>query len=288
MSQSPSSFPLPEYSCPSKINLGLEVLSKRPDGYHELNTLFVRCEQPSDKIVVSASNAYRLTISDPALDAGESNLITKAVTAYSAVTGNPPPLLHLQLEKRIPMGAGLGGGSSNAAQALHIVNDYYDRPLGLASLIKIGAKIGADVPFFVSGVFAAEASGIGEQLVETNLKLPYWILIVKPESVSISTRDAYSRITPSNTQGSLLATLVSEQRWSELHNNFEEAIFPLNPQLPTIKQQLLDLGAIYASMTGSGSALFGLFGDEATAQKAAEAFAREQLPCWINPPQNQP
>lgn len=244
----------------------------------------MKCEHPGEKILVSPSDEYQLTISDPALENGESNLITKAIRAFSAATGKPAPALHLHLRKEIPTGAGLGGGSSNAAQALYIVNDYFDRPLELQSLTDLGAKVGADVPFFVSGAYMVHASGIGEQLSSIELKLPYWVLIVKPESVSISTLEAYSRIIPSDTGGSQLAQLVQEQRWSELKNDFEQAIFPLNPQLEKIKQELLDTGAHYASMSGSGSAIYGLFEDASIARAAVHVFEQQRLPCWLNPP----
>ncbi|HET6511404.1 MAG TPA: 4-(cytidine 5'-diphospho)-2-C-methyl-D-erythritol kinase [Candidatus Kapabacteria bacterium] len=266
--------------CPAKINLGLEVLRKREDGYHELNTLFVRVEQPHDVIEVTVSGTFQLTASDPTLSIDGSNLIRKAADAFSQRTGLSLPSLHLDLIKSIPMGAGLGGGSSNAATTLRICNEHYDSPLSETELIGLGAKVGADVPFFITNGTSAIAGGIGDKLEMVDLSLTSHLLIVKPASVSISTKDAYARITPRGGAATDLFQVVNDRDWSKLENDFERAIFPLNPELPMIKNGLLAAGADYASMSGSGSAIFGLFEEESTIDKAAAAMENMGYPCW--------
>jgi 4-diphosphocytidyl-2-C-methyl-D-erythritol kinase len=270
------------YSCPTKINLGLEVLRQRHDGYHEINTLFLRVPSPADTIEVTPSDEFRLTISDPSLPIDENNLVMKAVRAFSRASELPAPPLHLHLNKQIPMGAGLGGGSSNAATALRICNNFYGTPTDSATLLDISASVGADVPFFVSDSRVAVAGGIGDVLTPVEIDLPYWLLIVKPESVSISTRDAYAAIKPKNSEGTDLLAALRQRVWVELANDFEQAIFPLSRLLPAIKQQMYELGAVFASMSGSGSAIYGLFEDEVSTLAAMSTFQRDALPCWLS------
>jgi 4-diphosphocytidyl-2-C-methyl-D-erythritol kinase len=271
------------YTCPAKINIGLEVLFKRADGYHELNTIFARVMSPSDSIEVEPAGRFTLTCSDASLDTGEANLIYKAVKAYAAATSRKEfPPLHLHLEKQIPTGAGLGGGSSDAAQALLICNDFYGQPLPNEELREIAGWVGADVPFFVSGYKAAIGRGIGEKLEEVTLLSSSGVLIVKPEAISIATGEAYSRLQVKRRPAKDLDDLAHGNRWSEISNDFEQAIFPDNPELARIKDHMLYSGAYFASMSGSGSAIFGLFDNEQHAKNAAATFADTSTPYWVS------
>ncbi|HET6512492.1 MAG TPA: 4-(cytidine 5'-diphospho)-2-C-methyl-D-erythritol kinase [Candidatus Kapabacteria bacterium] len=271
------------YICPAKINIGLEVLYKRQDGYHELNTVFARVGSPCDVIEVSESAEFTLTCSDPSLATDESNLIFKAVKAFGAAAGKTElPRLHLHLNKQIPTGAGLGGGSSDAAQAIHICNDHFGQPLPLAELVEIGSWVGADVPFFVSGYKAAVAGGIGDRLEEFDMKHQYGLLIVKPESIAIPTAQAYAQLKVTKKQGSDIHDAISTHRWDMITNDFERVIFAANPQLADIKSSMQEQGAFFASMSGSGSAIYGLFDSKAHADKAEKAFSQQQLPHWVS------
>ena len=268
------------YICQAKINVGLEVLRKREDGYHELNTLFVRVDDPHDVIEVRPAQDFRLTCSDPDLSTNRSNLIVKAIMNFTKVFERSLPPLHLHLNKSMPMGAGLGGGSSNAATALEICNDYFGQPTDEMGMMAIGSDIGADVPFFASGYRASIGTGIGDILREVKLPLRCWILIVKPGSISISTNEAYSNLSIGNGHATDLQAAVTSGAWQNIRNDFETAIFPLAPELLRIKSALLEVGAFYASMSGSGSAIYGLFNDDNTLTTAVEKMKKMGYPSW--------
>ncbi len=271
------------YTCPAKINIGLEVLFKRPDGYHELNTIFAKVGAPSDVIEVSAASEFTLTCSDRQLATDGSNLIMKAVNAFGAAAGiSEVPALHLHLKKQIPTGAGLGGGSSDAAQAIHICNDHFGQILPLPELMEIASWVGADVPFFVSGYLAAIAGGIGERLEEFEIKHKYGLLIVKPEAISVPTAQAYSRLKVAKKVGTDIHDAISTHRWDMIANDFEQVIIEDNPQLAKIKSTMQEQGAFFASMSGSGSAIYGLFDSKLHAENAAKAFSLQELPCWAS------
>src|SRR5580704_921631 len=175
---------LETYRAPAKINLGLEVLYKRPDGYHEINTLFCRVAEPHDVVSVTRAGFFRLTCSDTTLPTDSRNLMMRAAEEFAKLSGTALPRLHIHLEKNIPIGAGLGGGSSDAATMLHILKDWYDSGPNASSaldngeLLKLTAKLGADVPFFYSNFSAAQASGIGEKLLPMNIQLEASVLVV--------------------------------------------------------------------------------------------------------------
>lgn len=271
------------YVCPAKINIGLEILFKRPDGYHELNTVFATVRSPSDLIEVSDASEFKLSSSDPTLATDGSNLIIKAVKAFAAAAGKAElPAIHLHLKKQIPTGAGLGGGSSDAAQAIHISNDYFGRPLSSSELLEVASWVGADVPFFVSGYQAAIGGGVGERLEEFDLKHQYGLLIVKPEGISVPTSLAYSRVRVLHKQGTDIHDAISTHRWDSITNDFEPVIFAANPQLAEIKSTMLEAGAFFASMSGSGSAIYGLFDNKALADKAARIFSQQALSSWVS------
>lgn len=242
----------------AKINIGLNVVSKREDGYHNLETIFfpVRLADAlefaeAEKTMLSTSG---ITING---DPGQ-NLVLKAYHLLQADFNLPP--LHFHLHKVIPFGAGLGGGSSDAAFTLKMLNEYFTLGLTQQKLELYAAQIGADCPFFVLNK-PTFATGIGNKFQNIELNLAdYEIIILKPD-INVSTPEAYKNVIPRNPKYRLteiIKTPVSD--WKNLVvNDFEKSIFPKYPQIAELKQLLYDMGAAFASMSGSGSAVFGIF-----------------------------
>lgn len=273
------------YLAPAKINLGLEVLYKRPDNYHELNTLFYRVPEPHDIITVTSAGFFRLTCSDESLPTDNRNLMVRAAEEFIRLVCEPLPRLHIHLEKRIPMGAGLGGGSSDAAAMLLILQHWYAHStpskhpiVPEEELSKIAAKLGADVPFFLSGANIAQASGIGEKLHPMQAKLQASVLIVVDPAIHISTKEAYAALHPSQDfhatdYRKLFEARIPLTKWKEqLGNDFEPEIFRRFPHLAEMKHALYANGASFALMSGSGSALYGLFENPDAAREAKVLF----------------
>jgi 4-diphosphocytidyl-2-C-methyl-D-erythritol kinase len=287
--------PLPRLSllvttviAPAKMNLGLEVLYQRPDGYHEISTLFYRVSEPHDTITVTNAGFFRLTCSDASLPVDERNLMIRAANAFEQMTGNPLPPLLIHLEKHIPMGAGLGGGSSDAAAMLKILYDNSQTPPSLDDMMQLAAKIGADVPFFLHDIQAASARGIGEKLTPVEAHLPAAMLIVFDPTIHVSTREAYASLSPTPRSASMdyarfFAHTPPLKTWKEaLRNDFEPEIFRRYPRLAEIKHALYLRGAGFALMSGSGSAIYGLFENVEIAQRAKQLFESEGLLAFLN------
>ncbi|SRR5579883_449191 len=276
------------YLSPAKINLGLEVLYERPDGYHEINTCFVRVLEPHDSVSVTRSGFFRLTCSDPTLPVDSSNLMMKAALAFEKLAGHTLPRIHVHLEKVIPMGAGLGGGSSNAASMLQILCDRSEAPPSSVDVMKIAAKIGADVPFFLAGNKIARAGGIGEELTPLSIELPLTILIVVNPTIQISTKDAYALLSPSPEPSqvdyiSFFDDPPALSQWKEkLRNDFEPEIFRRIPKLGMIKHAMYSRGAVFALMSGSGSSIYGLFENPELAESAKQKFLEEKLLAFLS------
>lgn len=258
-----------------KINLGLRVLRRRPDGYHDLESVMVPIgwtdileilppTQSDVRLICPGRQIYCLP---------EKNLVIKAYRAMRQRFDIGP--VDIVLEKIVPDGAGLGGGSADAAATIVALNRYFCLSLGNEEMAQIAATIGADCPIFVYNR-PMLATGTGTTL--TAVDVPgikgLTVLIVKPESVSISTSAAYAGIRPCDDGDSVLGIIRQpvEQWQNRLVNDFESSIFPLAPETKIIKETLLASGAVYASMSGSGSAVFGLFKDDAIAHKAASIF----------------
>jgi 4-diphosphocytidyl-2-C-methyl-D-erythritol kinase len=258
----------------AKINLGLNILRKRDDGYHELETIFYPIglkdglefiENKKNKIVFSSSG-LALNI-DP-----EENIVVKAYRLLAA--DHSLPGLDIHLHKVIPFGAGLGGGSSDAAFLLKGLNDYFELGLFVSQLKKYAIKLGADCSFFLENK-PAFACGVGEQLQTINFSLnDYFIVLVKPP-FGVGTKEAYAGIIPKLPKLSLLDSIKhSSDKWqNSIVNDFETSVFPLFPAIAEIKSKLIESGAIYASMSGSGSSVFGLFKSEP--QLTTEDFGPE-------------
>lgn len=262
---------------PSKINLGLHVLRKRPDGYHDLETVFVRLPW-SDRITVRPADTIGMTCSDPGLPVDERNLCVRAALRLAEafeVTGGAA----LHLEKRIPYGAGLGGGSSDAATTLLMLARLWSLDARPEQLHALSAGLGSDVPFFL-GPPVAYATGRGERLAPVAdsegaaYVFPFTLVVVAP-AVEVSTARAYSLVRPrSDGRADLLEVVRSNdlERWrSELVNDFGAPIREAYPVIEAVENLLTDAGAGYVSLSGSGSAVFGVFDDDVRATAAAEA-----------------
>jgi 4-diphosphocytidyl-2-C-methyl-D-erythritol kinase len=251
---------------PCKINLGLFVTGKRPDGYHNLETVFYPVHSVRDALeaVPATGSEGSLTITGLAV-AGEkeSNLVWKA---YQLMRRNYPdqiPPLEWHLHKTIPMGAGLGGGSSDGAYALRMMNAMF--PLGLSdeTLIAFALALGSDCPFFIRDA-PQFGTGRGEILESIQLDmLDYDIRIERPD-IHVSTAAAFGLLTPRPAPFNLrtLASLPVEEWRENIGNDFEKPVFALHPQLRGLKEKLYADGAAYAQMSGSGSAVFGIFPKE--------------------------
>lgn len=247
----------------AKINLGLFVTEKRSDGFHNIETIFYPLEGLSDilEVVLSQDNKSEFTFSGLSINCEpKDNIIQKAYNLIDADFGLPPLKVHLH--KIIPFGAGLGGGSSDAAFMLKAINVLCGLKLSTSELEEYASKIGSDCAFFIRNkpVFAY---GRGELFEEVNLSLSnYYIALIKPE-IFVSTADAYALIKPKSSAINLRKLSDNIQDWKDvLVNDFEEGIFSKYPEINEIKSYLYDLGAIYSSMSGSGSSVYGIFKDK--------------------------
>ena len=241
-----------------KINLGLNILSKRKDGYHEINSLMVPLPV-KDILEIIPSETFEFTHSGLTIP-GEvkDNLIFKAYEIMKEEFDLPPVKIHLY--KNIPMGGGLGGGSSNGAFTLKTLNSLFNLNLNSAELQKRAAKLGSDCPFFIEDT-PQIAKGRGECLTPFPIHLKGKHLLLVNDGTHISTADAYGRIQP-KTPVHLLENILNSpiESWrNELVNDFEGPTLLKYPELAKIKEQLYKLGASYAAMTGSGSTMFGIF-----------------------------
>lgn len=293
-------------TAPAKINLGLHVLRKRTDGYHDIETVFIRLPW-ADVLHAEPADDLRLTCSDSALPVDDSNLVMKAARRLrealgSAVGGNTPMGgvrtagpetslrgAHIHLEKHLPAGAGLGGGSSDAAAALLLLNDLWDAGRSRDELAEIAARIGSDVPFFL-GAEAAIGTGRGEvlePLIDPETDEPYrppFVLVVAVPPIAISTAEAYKMVEPrSRARANLRNVVLSNDldRWRDnLVNDFEAPIVERYPAIHESKSALVQAGAGYASLSGSGAAVYGFFTSDDTATGAAEALRETGHRVW--------
>lgn len=250
----------------AKINLGLDVVSRRPDGYHNLETIFYPiplCDALEITINKAADAPHCTFEMYNAVFEGDTadNLVVKAYKALAAE--HVLPNVKMSLCKKIPTGAGLGGGSADAAFALKMLNEIADLKLPDNELEKYAARIGADCAFFIKNT-PAFATGIGNILSPIECSLNgYYLVLVKPE-IHISTKEAYSLVTPALPVVPLqdIAPRPINMWRSSMKNDFEASVFAKFPETADIKEKLYALGAFYASMSGSGSAFYGIFETE--------------------------
>ena len=260
----------------AKINLGLDITDRRPDGYHNLVTVFYAVAwRDIIEIVPSASGADTLNVSGRGCDCPpEKNLVMKAVRTLRSICDIPP--VDIYLRKVIPDGAGLGGGSSDAAFTLRMLRDMYNSGLSDDTLAEVASGIGADCPFFIYNRPMA-ATGIGDRLepIEIPALLDKCIAVVKPP-VSVSTKEAYAAIRPATPTNDLREIVSREplSRWQGVvKNDFEPSVLPAFPIIAEVKQRLYDLGAVYASMSGSGASVFAIFDNDSLSDTLRSEFS---------------
>lgn len=265
----------------AKINIGLNILEKRPDGYHNIETVMYPVPW-RDILEIVPSNGSRTALHVSGRGVAcppEKNLVMKAYNALGAVAALPP--VDIFLHKVIPDGAGLGGGSSDAAFTLKALNSMFSLGISDDDLAGIAATLGADCPFFIHNK-PMLATGTGTTLTSFDISLAgKSIAVVKPP-VSVPTAVAYSGVTPHTPPRSLHEVLRGEgiAAWKDsVKNDFEQSIFPVHPVVEKIKHTLYNIGAEYASMSGSGSAVFGIFDSESDilAESAAKMFAGHDI-----------
>ena len=268
---------------PAKINLFLRIIGKRPDGYHDLHTLMCPLAL-YDTLTLSAGGKGIIVACDhPGVPQDASNLAARSAHLFlqTVFTDHAPPVsgLTIHIDKKIPVGAGLGGGSSDAAAVLVALNDYFGRPLTVRALMALGARLGADVPFFILGR-PALATGIGDRLEPFPHLTPWTALLVYPNEV-VSTAWVYKNLN--------LRLTKDEKKLSKFHfdgrlfnvdehlvNDLEPVTEKAVPVISAIKRLLLAHGAAGAMMTGSGSTVFGLFADPERAISVCTALGDNQ------------
>lgn len=261
------------FQSPAKINLSLRVLRRREDGFHEIDTLMTQLPGLADTLEFSAADAFDFSCSDATLSTGEDNLVVRAVRAFEAASGLPCTC-HIHLEKRIPHGAGLGGGSSNAATTLLGLNRWHDKPLDVAALLGLAAALGSDVPFFLQRG-PARATGRGEHIEASPPHAPLDLLLLKP-AFGVATPDAYrrwlgSRDLPDMPRGPLEVDGIA------LGNDLERPVFAKHYFLAELKAWLLARPEVRAAqLCGSGSTVFAILRDPGEAEALATA-ARAEL-----------
>jgi len=247
-----------------KINVGLYITNRRPDGYHDLETVFYPITGLNDalEVVPATGPAAKLLLNGKDIAGSvEQNLVWKAYELMKQRFPAKVPALDIHLLKSIPMGAGLGGGSADGAFMLRLLNDYCRMELTDKYLADMALELGSDCPFFIYNT-PQFAKGRGEQMSPMPLLdlSKYSIQLICPE-VHISTKDAFGMITPRKPMFDLrtLPELSISQWKDNVSNDFEDAVFMQHPELGNIKRALYEQGAIYTSMSGSGSALYGIF-----------------------------
>ena len=261
-----------------KINLYLFITGRRENGYHELDTLFVRLPEPLDTLVfrpAQRESGIRVMCDTPGIDL-EKNTLTKSYELYARATGFAPAV-DIELTKGIPHGAGLGGGSADGAEVLAWLQRHNPEPLEELELNALAAKVGADVPFFLARG-ARFAEGIGDILYPAEDGIGDWYCVLVCPQVHVNTAWAYAAWDAENPSFSLTEKKKADKYNRSSYqcfygmNDFEPAVFAANPVLAELKTQLIQAGAETAGMSGSGSALFGLFCDRERAAQAAEAL----------------
>jgi 4-diphosphocytidyl-2-C-methyl-D-erythritol kinase len=271
----------------AKINLGLLVLRRRPDGYHDIATIFHRVNL-FDQIALEPSGSLSLITDGHEVPRDERNICLKAASLLRERFGIAAGV-SIRLSKQIPVGAGLGGGSSDAAAVLTALPRIWGVTPDPGLLSELALRLGSDVPYFLKAG-SAFARGRGEILEYMDLDIPYTILLCNP-GIHVSTAWAYGQITPSATADpAAMKQCVLESIGDPvllarvLRNEFEPAVFRKHPEIGALKQAMLDRGALFASMSGSGSSVYGFFEDPARASGAAEELKGKGRLLSITPP----
>jgi len=261
----------------AKVNVGLKILNKRPDGYHNISTIFQEIDLYDELIVSKNISGCQFSSNVNWLHNDQNNL---CVIAYNHMKDlYDIKGIDIMLTKNISRGSGLGSGSSNAAAVLKSINKIYDLNVSDDDLIEIGSKIGADVPFFIKGGTQI-GEGIGEKLIGLKSVIKGRYLIIIPD-LTIDTKWAYSQSKnildngplPTKFSNLLGEKIVNLDTIKFFENDFESVVFPTYPEIGAIKKNLFALGAKFASLSGSGSTVFGIFDDDAKIKKAFSHFS---------------
>lgn len=252
-----------------KINLGLDVLRRREDGYHDLSTIMLPVLGLYDEVEVTPIAGVQNEFHSLGLVvdcAPEQNLCIKAAQLMQERYGVGK--VSITLDKRVPFGAGLGGGSSDATAVIMAMNEIFSLSLDEQTLIALASELGSDTAFFVRNS-PQLCEGRGEVMTPVTLNLEgLWLVLVKPDE-GVSTLEAYAGVKPAEPKLSLVERIATPiERWQgSVKNDFEPSVFAAHPVIADVKQQLLDAGAVYASMSGSGSTVFALFQEQEQAER---------------------
>ena len=261
-------------SSPAKINLRLEILGKRPDGYHDIRTIFQKVSLFDEiTLTVVPRPGITITVDEPSIPADSSNLAYKAASGFFETRPFSRGLA-IHIKKRIPSGAGLGGGSSNAATTLIGLNSLLEAGMPDGQLHNLAVSLGADVPFFMSAASTALGTGIGEKLTPINLHRKLWCILISPD-FSISTAWAYTtfskhNILTNNKKNIIIDDSIFDIKHvvSLLCNDFENTVIPEYPEIEQLKNDLAQAGAAGTLLSGSGSSVFGVFPSHEAASNA--------------------
>ncbi len=271
----------------AKVNIGLQIKDQREDGFHNIHTIFQELELHDRILIEKQPRNWSIKINDLKISTDESNT---CIQAYLAIKRRFPKIdgISITLNKTILSGAGLGGGSSDAATVLKGLRELFELPLNDEELSEIAVKIGADVPFFISGGTQI-GNGIGNVLTPIKKPIDGFYLLVMPD-IFISTTWAYKTMKKhlkENTDRPNFAHFLERKNLSKVifDNDFERIVIPTYPKIGEIKEGLLETGASYASLSGSGSTVFGIYDDEARA-KQAESHFQKQYHTFLTRPTN--
>lgn len=263
-----------EIKAPAKINIGLNILSKRPDGYHNLSTLFYPVSDLFDTLTFRPADRFEFICNDTSIPQDENNIVVKAQQLLEH-TCRRPINVKITLEKRIPTQAGLGGGSSDAAATLISLNEMFQLKIKKDQLSSLALQLGSDVPFFIKAKPAIGTSR-GELLEYVDLEIDEPIVIINPR-INISTKEAFQNIIPTESQFNF-NSLISDGKLNYnlsknmLKNDFEIYVFEKHIEIAKIKESLYSKEALFAFLSGSGSSVFGIFSNLEKATIAAQSF----------------
>ena len=267
-----------------KINLFLEITGKRPDGYHTLETIF-QTVSLGDELSFRLAPELTMTCSDSTLPTDERNLVMRAALRLREALKEPQGA-RIHLKKIVPMGAGLGGGSSDAAAVLLALPKLWKRRVSPDVLFEIARTLGADVPFFLKGGTAV-GRGIGDQLTSLPKLRKTWLLLVYP-NFGVATKEAYARVQLPLADPQSVERIIPDLKsadpevWApNLFNRFESLVFPGYPLLNVLKVQLKDMGAVAALMSGSGSTVFGVVDSETKGRQLLNKIRKTYRQSWL-------
>ncbi|MCQ2452134.1 MAG: 4-(cytidine 5'-diphospho)-2-C-methyl-D-erythritol kinase [Oscillospiraceae bacterium] len=278
----------------AKLNLSLDVLSRRPDGYHDMEMIFQLISMKDDlELHIHKSPGVRLSTAARFLPMDDSNIACRCARRFFEEAKLADWGVDIQLTKRLPVCAGMGGGSADGAAVLRALNRYFGGPFSVQQLLDLGAEIGADIPFCLIGGTAL-ARGKGEKMEALPRPEGCAFVVVKP-SFSVSTPELFQKLDRSSvklhpdTRGMVDALEMGSLRelGRRLYNVFEEVLTRGKDTVDEIKSRLLDAGALGAAMTGTGSAVFGLFQDDGSAETACEALSRQWTMCHVARPMDE-